>query len=443
MKLRWRLPILFSILVIGLTALIAVYIRTYVIGSVFSNVKELREERQAVEESIRTEAERLYPDTAAIESYVSRLNAGGGVTVGLYDSGFEPIGYDPWAGDGADRLDRQWYQVKDGEGRTALMLGILSPVKPSDVVLAPAFEQVFIILLLCLSVIFVGMALHLHRLITKPIQRLNNRLGGIRARSLGRPLATCRKDEIGELYRHVIEMEERLHRSGREQTDMIAAIAHDIKTPLTSVNGFVELLLTNESLSEQDRRDYLRLIEKKSHHLTELIQQFSSFTKDEAHLVDLELQPVKFRRFFESTAIEYEEELAGLGFALTWSHSLQGGETFLGHEPMLRRVFANLVSNAVRYGGREDLTVRLTACVRDGQAVMELEDNGIGVPEEHREALFRKFYTVDTSRQIKAGGTGLGLASCHSIVERHGGTIVAGASPLGGLGIRIQLPIEP
>ena len=440
MKLKVRLPIMFSILVIGLTALIAVYIKTYVIESIFSNVQELREERQAADESIRQEAEKLYPDIEAIKKYVQGLNDQEKRTVGLYDVGFHPIGEDPWAADGEECLDRQWHQVRNAEGETVLLLGILNSVGPDDVELGPAFEQVFIVLLLCLSVIFVGLCVHFHYLITKPIQRLNNRLGGIQSVPYSRPLAICRKDEIGELYRHVGEMEGRLLQSSKEQNDMIAAIAHDIKTPLTSVNGFVELLLTKDSLTEQDRRDYLRLIEKKSHHLTELIQEFSAFTKNEAQLADIALRPVNFKRFFESAAVEYEEELAGLRLSLTWSHTLSGSETFLGHEPMLRRVFANLVSNAVRYGGREELSIRLRGYVRNEDAVMELEDNGVGVPEMHLDALFQKFYTVDPSRQIAADGTGLGLASCKSILERHGGTIEAFKSSLGGLGIRIRLP---
>src|SRR5262249_39279101 len=146
---------------------------------------------------------------------------------------------------------------------------------------------------------------------------------------------------------------------------------------------------------------------------------------------DIAMQPVPFIRYFESTAIEYEEELAGLNIGLTWSHSFDAEVTIQGHEPMLRRVFANLISNSVRYGGRENLHIRMNGYLKDGQAIVEVEDNGIGVPQEHLSSLFQKFFTVDSSRQTKAGGTGLGLAGSKSIVERHGGTIAAFQSPLG------------
>ncbi|ULO06245.1 HAMP domain-containing histidine kinase [Paenibacillus sp. 19GGS1-52] len=441
MKLKVKLPILFSIIVLVLAGLMAIYIKASILGGVIMNVKEHRSERQGQEEVIQRQVEKLYPDLTPIEQYLEKVNREQGFAAELFDAGFHPLAASPSTDNTEDAGERQWYQIRDSEGGTVLLLSIRRPLRAEDIQLDTAFIKVFIFLFICLSIIFVGLTVYLHHQITKPIERLNNRLGGIKPSSITRRLTTARRDEIGELYAHVGEMEDRLQRSNKEQIDMIAAITHDFKTPLTSVNGFVELLLTKDALTEQDRRDYLRLIEKKSHHLTELVQQFSAFTQNEVILADIALHPVNFKRYFENTAVEYEEELSGLDIGFTWSHALHGGETFRAHEPMLRRVFANLIGNAVRYGAREGLHIYMSGKIQDGQAIIIVEDNGTGVPEEHLSSLFQKFFTVDSSRQIKAGGSGLGLASCKSIIERHGGFISAFPSSRGGLGICFILPL--
>jgi signal transduction histidine kinase len=108
---------------------------------------------------------------------------------------------------------------------------------------------------------------------------------------------------------------------------------------------------------------------------------------------------------------------------------------------MIRRVFGNLFSNAVRYGEKKNLKVYMSGYASGYYAYFQVEDNGIGVPDNELPSLFLKFFTIDKSRQSKNGGTGLGLASCKSIIEHHGGEVCAFHSEHGGLGIRFTLPL--
>lgn len=151
--------------------------------------------------------------------------------------------------------------------------------------------------------------------------------------------------------------------------------------------------------------------------------------------------PVKATELFADIAFEYEYELAGLDIELVCRHSFTDSIWLTVNEPMLRRVFGNLFSNAVRYGGKPDLKVYMTGYLREHHAYFQIEDNGIGVPDQDMSSLFLKFFTVDPSRQIRKGGLGLGLASCKSIIEHHGGEITASSSEYGGLGIRFSLPL--
>lgn len=199
--------------------------------------------------------------------------------------------------------------------------------------------------------IFFILIIYIHFRIEQPIRRLNARLEEVNVVHPLSPLALKRKDEIGELYNHFNKMEHRLQLAHREQTDMLAAIAHDLKTPLTSINGFTELLATHEDLPEAEKQEYYELIQRKSAYMVDLLNDFSSFTKEKSELESMTAKPVKATALFADIAFEYEYELAGLDIELTCRHSFTDSIWLTVNEPMIRRVFGNLFSNAVRYGG--------------------------------------------------------------------------------------------
>lgn len=306
---------------------------------------------------------------------------------------------------------------------------------------APLHAPMLLFLCLLTGIMFIVLSIYLHFNITKPIQILNSRLSKVNTGHSRSTLQTRRKDEIGELYNHFNKMEERLYQARKEQIDMIAAIAHDLKTPLTTINGFMELLTMQKQLSETEKQEYYELITKKSRHMTELIDAFSMFTRNELRLETIDMKPAELKNLFENIAAEYETELAGFDYELVWQHTFLPNQRVMIHEHMIRRVFGNLFSNAVRYGEKKDLKIFFSGYTKENDAYFHIEDDGAGVPEQDLSYLFIKFFTVDKSRQSNNGGTGLGLASCKSIIERHGGEISAFHSKYGGLGIRFTLPL--
>lgn len=305
----------------------------------------------------------------------------------------------------------------------------------------PVHFQIFLLLSVLMGLMFVVLTIYFHFNITKPIQTLNLSLTKVNIGRSRASLHSTRKDEIGELYNHFNEMEERIYQAHREQVDMIAAIAHDLKTPLTTITGFVELLSIQKHFSEREKQEYYELIIKKSRHMTELINAFYAFTKDELTIETIDKKPIEAERWFENIAVEYETELSGLDYKLTWKHSFNPNQFILMNEHMIRRVFGNLFSNALRYGVKNELNVYLYAYPLGNFAYFQVEDDGRGVPEQDLSYLFLKIFTVDKSRQTNNGGSGLGLASCKSIIEHHGGEISAFHSEHGGLGIRFSLPL--
>lgn len=314
-----------------------------------------------------------------------------------------------------------------------------SPIRSSALI--PQYVSLLLPICAIACIIFSILILYIRFNIEKPIQLLNARLEEVNIVHTLHPLTRRSNDEIGALYKHFNNMEERLRLANKEQIDIIAAITHDLKTPLTSMNGFAQLLGTHRDLPETERQEYYELIQKKSKYMTELINDFSSFTKEKMDLESMRTKPIDVSKLFEDIAMEYEYELDGLGYEFTCHHSFAGNMLMMANETMIRRVFGNLFSNAVRYGGERELKVYMTGYQQGRHVFFLIEDNGIGVPDKDISSLFLKFFTVDKSRQAQNEGMGLGLASCKSIIEHHGGKIFAYHSEYGGLGIKFSLPL--
>ncbi|HBE76965.1 MAG TPA: sensor histidine kinase [Firmicutes bacterium] len=334
-----------------------------------------------------------------------------------------------------------WIPVRAAKHRLLFQLEVNRVGKLYLTLLSPAFIKGLYFLLFIFCMVFFTLTLHFHIKITKPLQLLSTRLKNVKIGNSSVSLYSKRKDEIGELYQYFNQMEQRLYQAHQEQINMIAAMAHDLKTPLTSINGFVELLALQKNLSEKEKQEYYDLIAKKSRHMVELINSFSAFTRDELELETHPRERVEVKKLFERIAAEYETELSSLNFRLHWNHSFKGNQYLCINEHMIRRVFGNLFSNAVRYGEKPDLQVYLSGFIQGNSVYFQVEDNGQGVPDQDLASLFMKFFTVDKSRQTKKGGTGLGLSSCKSIVEHHGGQIEAFHSEYGGLAIRFSIPL--
>jgi signal transduction histidine kinase len=314
-----------------------------------------------------------------------------------------------------------------------------SPISSS--LLDPSYIVLLLPIFAIACFIFIILIMYIHFCIEEPIRLLNSRLERINIVHPLPPLALRSNDEIGDLYNHFNNMEKRLQLAHKEQMDMIAAIAHDLKAPLTSINGFAELLAMQKGLPENEKQEYYELIQKKSKYMAELINDFVSFIKEKLNLESMTVKPVNASKLFQNIALEYEHELSGFNYELIYKHLFKENMMLMVNEIMIGRVFGNLFSNVVRYGGKNELKVYMTGYSQGAYTYFEIEDNGIGVPDKDISSLFLKFFTVDKSRQIENGGIGLGLASCKSIIEYHGGEIYAYSSEYGGLGIKFSLPL--
>nr|WP_231473083.1 HAMP domain-containing sensor histidine kinase [Heyndrickxia ginsengihumi] len=438
MKLNIKLPLLFLLMFVLIIVIGIPFIRFFVIGNLPVSQNKMKAKAAFESVKIANHIASLYPNMEKIDSYIKNTAKDEHISIQLYNHDLSKKMISYQNNNKAPMRINDIVPVQAKDNHVVFYLEIRRSMISSE----SLGLYILFPLLVLIGLAFMILTLYFHFNITKPIQVLNKRLKNVNIRGLTSFLSITRKDEIGELYNHFNEMEERLHLAQKEQIDMIAAIAHDLKTPLTSINGFVELLVMQKDLSENERQEYYELILKKSKHIGELINDFSAFTKNELELETMDMKAVEAARLFENIATEYEAELSGLGYELFWKHSFKPSQFMMMNEHMIGRVFGNLFSNAVRYGNQGNLTIYLSGFVQGSSVYFQVEDNGQGVPEKDMSSLFLKFFTVDKSRQTQNGGTGLGLASCKSIIERHGGEISAFHSPYGGLGIRFSVPLQ-
>lgn len=254
-----------------------------------------------------------------------------------------------------------------------------------------------------------------------------------------KPQPTKRRDEIGWLKNRFVELTTVLDEERRKQNRIIASISHDIKTPLTSVMGYAERLKKG-NLPPDRIADYVDIIYAKSLAIKEIIDEFDEYLGYNMES-SLKLQHTTAGQICRTVREEFTDELAGMGADLIVECDCP--DLWLEvDQPKLRRVFGNIIVNAVRYAKKPGLNIEISCRVHENSVLFSVSDNGVGVDDADLPRIFEPLYTSDESRSV----SGLGLSICKSVVERHGGKIWAEHSQPSGLTILFTLGehlIEP
>jgi two-component system sensor histidine kinase VanS len=203
---------------------------------------------------------------------------------------------------------------------------------------------------------------------------------------------------------------------------LVVYLAHDLKTPLTSVIGYLTLLRDEPQISQELRARYTGIALDKAERLETLINEFFDITRFNLTHLTLEPESVNITRMLEQITFEFNPVLAEK--SLRWDQHLAPEVRIICDPDKLERVFDNLIRNAVNYSYQD--TVILVTMEQSGNHVtVRIENHGKTIPPEKLGRIFEQFFRLDTSRSSSTGGSGLGLAIAKEIVELHGGTIAA------------------
>lgn len=236
------------------------------------------------------------------------------------------------------------------------------------------------------------------------------------------PAMKTMEDELNLVQAKALRSALAAREAEQRKNDLIVYLAHDLKTPLTSVIGYLSLLQESPELSPELRARYTGVALDKALRLEDLINEFFDITRFNLSHLELELAPVDLSRMLQQVASEFEPQLAEQD--LRCQLELPPSLPYLCDPDKLARVFDNLLRNACHYSFPGSV---ITIRGEQGPAGIRLffQNAGRTIPKEKLERLFDQFFRLDSSRATRTGGAGLGLAIAKEIVELHGGSIRA------------------
>jgi len=262
----------------------------------------------------------------------------------------------------------------------------------------------------------------IYRILANPIKKISNAITSMDYGNTLIEIPYDKNDELGLLCRNFEDMGKRLKKSEETQQDLILALSHDVKTPLTSIIGFSKRLVEGK-VKEDKRVEYYDTIYRKANDLKQLLTELEDYST-----VNLEVKydflAVNCSDYFKELCLnlkaETDEKLCNFKFLNEVDSSLNINVDI----NKLNRVFYNIIQNSIKYAG-ENCLIQVRCSSDKGPVKFEIIDSGDGVPEDELQRIFDKFHRIDTSRSRQTGGTGLGLAICKDIITHMGGKIFA------------------
>ncbi|MBP7055276.1 MAG: PAS domain S-box protein [Candidatus Omnitrophica bacterium] len=204
------------------------------------------------------------------------------------------------------------------------------------------------------------------------------------------------------------------------RSDFIANVSHELKTPLTSIKGFIETLLEGAMDDKENNRNFLAIIQDHAERLDTLVSDLLSLSHLESKEISLEKEAVNLNRLVERVALGFESQLRGK--AIEIKNELEGELFVKADKHRLEQVFTNLIDNGIKFNKNKG-SIKIYCHDSKDKVKIFVEDSGIGIPAKDIPRIFERFYRVDKARSRELGGTGLGLSIVKHIVELHGGSV--------------------
>lgn len=253
-------------------------------------------------------------------------------------------------------------------------------------------------------------------------------------------------DEFGQIAEYLNQMQanikeimERERMAEHTKNDLISSVAHDLRTPLTSIIGYLGWVREQPELDAQIRQNYLDIAYRKAEHLEKLTNELFGFVKLEHREMSLQMGTLDLEQLLEQLMDECYPSFEKYGLQPEF-FCREDSVMMEGDGNLLARLFDNLLNNAIKYG-KDGKMIRVELERKNVYAIVRVINFGFVIPEKELGNLFHKFYRVEQSRSQDTGGTGLGLAIVEQIVQLHGGTVTV-KSDLQGTVFEVTLPLH-
>jgi two-component system phosphate regulon sensor histidine kinase PhoR len=302
--------------------------------------------------------------------------------------------------------------------------GLLVAVAASPIGIRMKAWVAVIATVLLFAVAYAVFSFGIERFIHTRIKALYRTVHDLRRQRLGGPVKEGRGDILDAVNAEVAawaterrtEIRE-LHEREKFRREFIGNLAHELKTPIFNIQGYILTLLEGGLEDEKVNRDFLERASKGVDRLTKIVEDLDLITKLESGVMDLRMTRMDLRELVADTLRAVEISAREKGVRLV--NELPSPTWVRADQHRMAQVFTNLIGNAINYGRPGGKCV-VRSYVLGDQVVVEVADDGIGISEEHLPRLFERFYRVGKSRARNEGGSGLGLAIVKHIIEAHG-----------------------
>jgi Signal transduction histidine kinase len=349
----------------------------------------------------------------------------------------------PPSGDEWETID---YSSPDGSTGKLVIVTDLEPV-------AGFFKRLFpTILLTLLAALAVtnGVLTYLvSRSIIRPLYALKEAAGYIREGDLDHAIHLRRQDEIGQLGAALEEMRVRLQGSLSAQLELeqgrkelLANISHDLKTPITAIQGCTECLRDGIADTEEKRQKYVQMIAGKTSEMNRMIEELQLYSTLDTGKLPFHWETVNLTAYMIQLVNELQPDPRFNGTEITFANSLSIETALIrADRQKLHRVLMNLADNSLQHMKSDPKRLQfLLDQEPDGVYLLQIRDNGEGIPAEALPRVFDRFFRAESSRSPGKGNSGLGLAIVKQIIEAHDGTVTAASRPGEGTTIQLRFP---
>ena len=302
------------------------------------------------------------------------------------------------------------------------------------------FENSFLIIGLLTAIVVGIFAYLITKNVVRPIMSLRDTAILISKGNISIKAKEYVNDEIGQLANSFNNMMERLREINKEKEEFAAMISHELKTPLVPIQGYSELLVKGRlgELTELQKKSAKTIFDNATR-LSRLIQDILDVRKMELGRLNLDIRDANAKEIIGQCLTAFKTTSQPKGITLVDNSQ----DISLRCDPeRIIQVINNLLSNSFKFVPQENGKIELDTKIENGFVIFSIKDNGIGIPKDKQDSLFKKFYQVDTTLGRKAGGSGLGLVICKGIIESHKGKIWVESEPGKGTIIYFSIPME-
>ena len=283
----------------------------------------------------------------------------------------------------------------------------------------------------------------INSLIIPPMKEIRRGMQKVKSGVLDSEISVLRRDELGEVFEEFNEMQRQLKRSKEEQMKyeayrkgLISSISHDLRTPLTTIKGYVGGILDGIADTDEKKKKYLLAVQTRTKDLENLVNQLFSYNKMENHTFNYQKEQTDLKEFVREYLEDNEAFISehGLDILLSAEDNIK----LVMDRGAFKRILDNLLTNSIRYREKERSRIEIRIQKKEGRIIWSVADDGPGVEENCLEKIFESFCRLDAARSHCSEGSGLGLAIVKRIVIDHQGMIYARDNA--GLEICMEFP---